>query len=380
MSRLDLVDPYAPQAELLWRALEREARPAYFLTWGWVENWLAMLPHNEAPKLAVIREGGVPTGAFFVGRRLIRRHHVLPSRAAYLNATGVPNRDKLLIEHNGILGRGCSLATLIELMPDDWDELFLPGVERGTFRELEIPDEYRLRVTNAVPSPFVDLAQVRAKKGDYLSLLSSNTRSQIRRAGRRVGECKLEIAASVEDALAIYDELVALHSASWRERGEPGAFADPWFDRFHRRLIQQRFAHGEIQLARLRNGGATLGCLYNLIANGRVLFYQSGLAAIEDPVVKPGLLCHAAAIEHCAAAGHNVYDLLGGSGRYKASLATGSTELVWICVQRARLRFAIEDRVRAWKQAVVRLRKEIQLSVALGGAEWAAQSDWSALT
>ena len=51
-------------------------------------------------------------------------------------------------------------------------------------------------------------------------------------------------------------------------------------------------------------------------------------------------------------AGHKVYDLLGGSARYKASLATGATQLAWLCVQRARLRFAIEDRVRDWRHAV----------------------------
>jgi CelD/BcsL family acetyltransferase involved in cellulose biosynthesis len=368
MPQLELVDPYAARVETLWCDLERSARPAYFLTWGWVENWLAMLPRGEAPGLAVIRDGNEISGAFFLGRRTQVRHRVLPSRGLYVNATGVQSRDELCIEHNGILGRGLSLAKLIELMPDDWDELFLPGVDRAMFSELDLPRGYRVRVGRTSPSPFIDLEQVRAK-GDYLGLLSSNTRSQIRRARRRVGASELEIAASLGDALAIYDELVALHTASWRGRGEPGVFADPWFDRFHRRLIEQRFAHGEIQLARLRSGSQTIGCLYNLVANGRVLFYQSGLATFDDPVIKPGLMCHADAIAHCAAAGHEVYDLLAGSARYKASLATGTKELAWLCVQRARLRFAIEDRVRGWKHAVARFRKEIPVGLLWGAGE-----------
>jgi hypothetical protein len=351
--QLELLDPYAAPArvEEIWRDLERAVRPAYFLTWGWIENWLAMLPRDEAPTLAVIREAGEPAGAFFLGRRRLLRHHVLPSRAAFVNATGVTRRDELCIEHNGVLGRGGSLAGLIELLPEDWDELFLPGVDRDAFRELAVPRGYRIRVTRASPSPFVDLGRVRAA-GDYLDVLSTNTRAQIRRARRRIGPCELDVAASAGEALAIYGELVALHTESWRARGEPGAFADPWFDRFHRRLIEQRFPHGEIQLVRLRSGRATLGCLYNLVASGRVLFYQSGLAPFDDPVVKPGMLCHAAAIAHSADAGHAVYDLLGGHGRYKTSLATGETQLVWLCVQRARLRFAIEDRVRGWKHTV----------------------------
>jgi CelD/BcsL family acetyltransferase involved in cellulose biosynthesis len=363
--QLESIDPYAPRVEAIWRDLERTSRPPYFLTWGWIENWLAMLPRGEAPKLALIRDGGEISSAFFLGRRTLVRHHVLPSRAAYLNATGLPNRDELCIEHNGIVGRGCTLATLLELLPDDWDELFLPGVDREAFRDVHVPRGYRVRIMGTTPSPFVDLDRVRAS-GDYLALVSANTRAQIRRARRRIGTCTLEIAASLDDARAIYDELVALHTTSWRARGQPGVFSDPWFDRFHRRLIEQRFTHGEIQLARFRSGSTTIGCLYNLVANGNVLFYQSGLATFDDPAIKPGMLCHAAAIAHCAAGGHRVYDLLGGSARYKTSLATGVTELAWMCVQRARLRFLIEDLVR---EAAVRIRNKIPVGLLWGGVE-----------
>jgi len=352
MDGLELVDPLSARAEAIWCDLERGAHPPYFLTWGWISNWLAMLPSAEWPALAVLGGADGATGAFFLGRRKLLRHHVVTSRAAFVNATGVPRYDELCVEHNGILGTGCTLARLVELLPDDWDELVLPAVDRAMFQELDVPRGYHVQAGHDVPSPFVDLARVRAA-GDYLSLLSANTRSQIRRASRRVGPCELDVARSLEDALEIYGELVALHGASWRARGEPGAFADPWFERFHRRLIEQRFAHGELQLIRLRSGPTTLGCLYNLVAGGRVLFYQSGLASSPDPVVKPGMLCHAAAIAHCAAAGHATYDFLAGSTRYKASLATGATQLVWLRVQRAHLRFAIEQRVRDWKHAIV---------------------------
>src|SRR5689334_24451286 len=229
---LEILDPCTARAEALWRDLEQVAPPAYFLTWGWIENWLAMLPRGEAPALAAIHEAGEVVGAFFLGRRRLVRHRVLPSRALFLNATGIPGRDELCIEHNGVLGTGISLASLIEVLPDDWDELFLPGVDRDAFRDLDVPRGYRVRVSTT-PSPFVDLARVRAA-GDYLALLSANTRAQIRRAGRRLDACELELAGSVEDALAIFGELVALHTASWRARGEPGVFTDPWFERFHR--------------------------------------------------------------------------------------------------------------------------------------------------
>jgi hypothetical protein len=318
-AQLELIDARDTRVEPIWRALEAVARPTYFLTWGWIENWLASLPVDEIPQLAVITDAGAIAAGCFLGRRRLLRH-------------------------------GWTLASVLALIPRDWDEVFLPAIESGMI-PVDDGGEFRVHVDRDMPAPFVDLARVRAA-GDYVGLLGQSTRSQIRRARRGVGPCSLEVAEDAEQALAIFDELVELHAASWRERGQPGAFADPWFVQFHRRLISRRFAVGEIQLVRLRAGGATIGCLYNLIAYGQVLFYQSGLAPCADPKIKPGYLCHAAAIEHAAAAGHATYDLGGGGSRYKTALSTDAKRLVWVRIQRPLARFAIEDRVRGWKRAL----------------------------
>ena len=350
-----LLDARHPRVEPIWRTLEAAARPSYFLTWGWISTWLSALPAAALPRLAVISQGPTPVAACFLGRRRQLRHGVISSRGLHLNGTGIAGFDELCVEHNGVLcapETACSLRTLTALLPADWDELMLPATDAGTFDPHDVSAAYQVHVDRAVSAPFVDLARVRAT-GDYLKLLGANTRSQIRRARKTVGPCALEVAGSADHAAAIYRELVALHTASWRERGEPGAFADPWFDRFHRRLIAERFAHGEIELLRLRAGGETIGCTYNLIANGRVLFYQSGLARFADAHIKPGYLCQAAAIEHAAASGHAIYDFLGGDARYKASLSTDATRLVWLRVQRRLARFAVEGQVVRWKRAYV---------------------------
>jgi CelD/BcsL family acetyltransferase involved in cellulose biosynthesis len=350
-----LLDARDPRVEPTWRTLEAAARPSYFVTWAWIDAWLAALPPDALPQLAVRSEGGVAVAACFLGRRRWLRHGVVPVHGRFLNTTGTPRFDELCIEHNGVLalpGATWPLGSFVELLPGEWDELVLPAVDAGGVDPLTTAPGYRVRVDREVAAPFVDLAAVRTA-GDYLALLGSNTRAQIRRARRAVGECELEVPGSIDQALEIYGELVALHAASWRARGQAGAFADPWFEQFHRRLIEQRFAHGETELLRLRAGGRTIGCTYNLIANDRVLFYQSGFARFDDPRVKPGYLCHAAAIDHAAARGLAIYDLLGGDARYKACLSTGATRLAWIRVQRRLARFAIEDRWRGWKRAFV---------------------------
>ena len=347
---LDVIDARDPRALALWRDLEARSQPSYFLSPAWVETWLTCLPDDAAPRLAITHDR---SAACWIGRRDVRRHGVFASRAMYVNATGVDRYDEVCIEHNKILGNG---AALVAALPADWDELFLPAVDEASAPYLGALRGYRVRIDRQSVAPFVDLDAVRASETGYLALLGSNTRNQLRRARRIVGNLDFEVARDEATALDIYGELLRLHARTWSSRGQHGAFADPWFERFHRRLITSRITSGEIQLVRVRAGGTTIGCLYNFVYNGRVLFYQSGLAQLDDPHLKPGYLCHAAAVEYNANAGHRIYDLLGGTTRYKHSLATGSQRLLWLRVQRPRLRFAVEDHLRSWKRALAPVR------------------------
>lgn len=347
---LDLIAARDPRALRLWRDLEARSQPSYFLSSAWVETWLSSLPDDAMPHLAVTADR---SAAAWLGRRDVTRHGVVPSRAMYLNATGFDRYDEICIEHNMILGNS---AALVAALPRDWDELFLPAVDDAAVPDLGALRGYRVRIDHESSAPFVDLDAVRASEAGYLALLGSNTRNQLRRTRRMLGDLELDIANDEASALDIYGELLRLHARSWDERGHRGAFGDPWFERFHRRLITTRIASGEIQLVRVRSATTTIGCLYNFVYNGRVLFYQSGFARFDDPHIKPGYLCHAAAVEYNANAGHRVYDLLGGTTRYKQSLATGAQRLLWLRVQRPRLRFAVEDRLRAWKRVLAPVR------------------------
>jgi hypothetical protein len=337
-SLLELVDPYSARAARIYQSLECRS---FFTSWGWVENWLACLPRDRAPRLAVF--DGVAAG--FFARHLDLRRRVIASRALHFNTLGIPRFDDIWVEYNGLVGADLPLATIVDALPAGWDELILPALDPGAFGGVAGADHprYRVRVDRTVPVYFVDLDAVRAR--GFHALVSSQTRSQIRRAERLAAPLSHEVAGDLPTALTIYEELCALHTAQWRAKGKPGAFADPWFDRFHRRLIAQRFAAGEIQMVRVRANGATLGCLYNFVWRDRILQYQSGFATFADARMKPGFVSHARAIEHAATAGLAVYDWLGGEMRYKQSLSTGNGWLVWCRVQRRRVRFALEDRL-----------------------------------
>jgi CelD/BcsL family acetyltransferase involved in cellulose biosynthesis len=371
-----LLDARAPEVEPAWRALQARAAPSYFQSWGWIDTWLDCLDRTEAPRLLLWRDGARPLAAGFLGRRHLVRHRLVPSTALFLNTSGVPAHDELCVEHNELLSdpdaRALALADLVAAIPGEWDELTLPALRLDRFpgRALAEPvPGHRVLIDRESTAPWVDLARVRATDGGYLALLPANTRAQVRRAERGFGPLTIEVAADLDHAREIYAELVELHRARWRERGEPGAFADPWVDRFHRALITRRFPHGELQLVRVRAGARTVGCLYNLVLGDRVAFYQSGLGAFDDPHLKPGYVCHAEAIALNAAAGRATYDFLAGASRYKRSLATDERRLVWARVQRRRVRFAVEEELRAWKHRAGRaLDAARQLAARLGEA------------
>ena len=346
---LDRFDDYA-RIEHVWKNLSAESDCSYFLSWGWVQNWIETLPREIPVKLAVLANGTGPRSAFFLGHANMVKQRVFRSKAYLVNQTGNWDYDRLYIEHNSVLQssrEACSLQQIVDNLPGDWEELYLSALAPSSFlaNDLNIAPPYEVMIANVMPSPFVDLQMVRAKSGGHLALLRSTVRSQIKRAYRLYeaqGPLVCEVASDLPQALEIYAELIELHEAWWQQRKKPGAFHSQYFRAFHRRLIENRFSTGEIQLIRVRCGGVTVGCLYNFVFRGVVYFYQSGLALEEDNRMKPGYLCHVEAVEHCAKAGYLRYDFLAGFEDYKERLSTDQRPVVWARVQKPKIKFKVE--------------------------------------
>jgi CelD/BcsL family acetyltransferase involved in cellulose biosynthesis len=354
--KLELIDTWQRRdiVEAVWKELGAVCPHSYFLSWGFVETWLESLPRETDLRLAVLREGDAAIGAAFLGRARVVRQKLFRSDAWLLNQTGNRMLDQIYIEDNAILADPSARIALCDLLgqlPGGWEELYFSGVDprSATGRMLErVEAPYRLLVANRIPAPYVELAAARQK--DYLALLSANTRSQVRRCYKLYearGPLRREVAADTATALEIFGELVELHSRWWGQRGGQGAFASSYFTGFHRSLIERRFAAGEIQLIRVRCGDETIGCLYNFVWDGTVSFYQSGLRMEDDNRLKPGFICHTEAVRHNAELGHAVYDFMASFDEYKVRMATRQRDLVWVRVQKPRLKFTVEKMMRA---------------------------------
>lgn len=348
--------------ESIWKSLEKDSDVSFFLSWGWIENWIESLPEHVKPELVVFFEEKEPQLAFFLGKANLNRKKIFTSRGWFVNTTGIPSFDRIHIEYNGFLHKNHQDLNLMDLLiklPADWDEFYIPGIDIKSFAKISShPDavsSFRTVVDSNTLSPYVDLEMIRGQGGNYFSLLSANKRQQIKRSYRlaeKTGMVRLEVAHDLDGALDIYNEMVFLHEKVWTERGKEGAFSSDYLFQFHRRLIQNRFNTDEIQLLRIKCGEKTLGCLYNFVYRKNVYFYQSGINYDLDKRLMPGFMIHVEAIRHNVTAGHRTYDFLGGDSDYKMSLATHHNRLIWARLQKPRLKFMIENTLKKVKHFV----------------------------
>jgi CelD/BcsL family acetyltransferase involved in cellulose biosynthesis len=361
-----------PRLSPMWSELAEAAPDAsFFVGHGWVDSWIQTFGAQLRPKILVFRSDDRVVGICLVVFRTKLRGPV-PVRRAYLNSSGEDDEDVTCPEYNHILCRpgyeaavGSALRTW--LAAAGWDEFFANALADDTaLAPLDRCDVVRSEVN----SYFVDTTVFAPTVDGFLSRLSRNTRSQIRRSMRlyqEAGELRVQSAETAAQAEAFLTELATLHQAAWRSRGEQGVFASPRFFNFHKLLIAKVFAAGGIKLLRVRAGETTIAVLYLFARSGKVMFYQSGLQQTLDNRLKPGLVAHALAIAELAAAGHREYDFLAGESQYKKSLSTASRRLVWLVFRR-----------RGLKQAAIDLLKQVRAQVEKWGGKFAI--GWSVLS
>lgn len=316
-----------------WQALESAAQASFFLGWTWTASWLES--YGVRPDLFAVQDGeGRDVALALVGHAMQPR---LLGRCAtlFLNQSGDPAADRPYIEYNGLLtatGREAEAAHAFHgaiARRADWRALRLGGVTPGS----PLLDIACHRLTRADRSPVyqVDLEAVRAADGDYLSLISANTRSQIRRAMKEHGGLPtVEAASTPEQAESWLEEMRSLNQG----RHADNAWDDAAFRRFVAALTDRGRTTGEVELLRFTDASGLVGLLVNFMHRGQAMNYQSAFAVPQSSKDKPGLLCHAAAVAHYAKRGVGLYSLLAGKDRYKQSLATQEEALEWWVAER----------------------------------------------
>lgn len=337
-----------------WLALEQEVQPtSFFLRWAWMGSWLAAL--REAgfalPQLLVIGDEMRDEGLALIGEGHAKR--MLGSvPALWLNEAGDAEADRPFIEYNGLLCAKDKLPLCVHAFceamayDEDWRVLYLSGLGFGAMLT-EVPGVRRRMIRDASPAYYADLKAVRDAGGDYLSLLSANTRGQIKRSLKdEPGELLIETAADAPTITLWLEDMRGMNAG----RHADNAWDSALFLNFARRISLAGLEDGTVELLRVASREAPVGYLLNFVWAGRAMNYQSAFAQPRTAKSKPGLMGHAAAVAHYAARDLSLYSFLAGKDRYKHSLSTGAEELHWWALERLDWRLEAE----AWLRRIFR--------------------------
>jgi hypothetical protein len=337
------------EAESIWIELETRISDAGIAcSWDWTGTWLDHYGEVVPHRFALAESDGVPCGIALITQPEPASLGRLRPPTIALGTTGEPTGSSVFVERNQLLvsseGRPAFAMDLMSELERDrhWQRLRFDGM---TLMDARLLLEGRVRVSwHTEECPVADLRA--SDQDDVLAGLPTSKRQRVRRALRHLGELETQWAQSLAEANSMLDELIDLHTARWQADAKPGAFASPRFTAFHRQLIARLLPTGRAALFRIRREGETIGCLYGLIENGRLLFYQGGLRRFEDNRMRVGIAAHALFMQACRDRGLSEYDFLAPAARYKSDLTTTSEKLVWAELERPGARLLLERAAR----------------------------------
>ena len=301
------LEQLAPEWNALWKA-DEHATP--FQSPEWLVPWWHCFG-AELRSIAILRDDAL------MGLLPFYLHRQPRSGERHLLPLGVGTTDYL----DGIFSprlSGEDVSGALELLyaQDDWDALYVSQLRLGSklleALELSPPGGRRIESQSCSRMPAVLMGELPQK-------IRRNAMYYRNRA-QRAGPLELTIADESNRAEA-FDALLRLHTERWRERGEPGVFADERMIRWHREALPLLERLGVLRLCSLRLNGEIIAVMYALIdPPGRTerteYFYLPGYS-IAHADLRPGTLLIALATEHAAGEGVRAIDMLRGDEEYK---------------------------------------------------------------
>ena len=322
----------------MWRDLECRADGSFFTSWDWIGTWLAESGAN--PLLMIGRRAGEIVALGLLQRRSSKLGP-FSSDSLLLHQAGNQYFDCIAIEFNDFLldktcqdeARNACLNELLRVRRNralPWRKLIWAASPHKLAEVLHTAD-FRFEVFREATSPFVDIGKLRREGRDYLQCLSANTRYHVRRSMRLYeewGPLQLSRAMSVDEGLEWLEDLRRLHEVRWQSKNKKGAFANPFFSHFLKKILRQ-CSNEHWDILKICAGETAIGYLCNFIYGATAMNYQSGLRYGPDGRYKPGYVSHVLAVQHYLNNRADVagYSFLGGNAQYKLSLATSTIQL-----------------------------------------------------
>ena len=344
-----------------WLTLEQHAENQFFLSWKWISCWLEQVINQEKINLVQAEQDGKVVGlGLFVEKKIVR-HVVFKSKQWLLHRTGDSKKDQIWIENNNFL---LAKDNIKNISDEIWKTLFTtqPQVDEfivaiaNTQHEKKICpiNSHYCEINNYQENGYyINLEKIN-NLTDYLSLLSKNTRQQIKRSIKNLdllGTVEFTVFTDNNEQWQQLEQSKKWHINKWQQTNTPSGFCNELFVDFHKRLITTSHASSKTLVTRLKIDQEVVGCLYCLLDADTAYFYLSTLKPIQNNKIKLGLTMHSLLVEWLVTNNKTItrYDFLAGDAQYKKSLAQYNNQYTYKTIQKKSLLFILETRLKALK-------------------------------
>lgn len=317
---LDSEERLEPYLEAWDRLAVERRRP--LATPGWMLSWW----RNAAPEGALLRTVVVEEEGQLVG---IAPYYSEPAgrRDYRLLASGLSQRIEPLAAdgREQELAEGMAAAlkaseprpvlVSLEGAPESspWPDLLKGPLRAAVYR------------TSVQEAPIVTLA---GSFDDWLQTKSSNFRSQMKRARKKVekegGVIRMSGPDDVEADIA---SLLRLHEGRWEGRGESGIIGRGMEAMLHE-AARSLLPSGRFRLSMIDMNGKAISAQLFVAAGGEVCYWNGGFDE-EFAQLKPAMVAIFVAIQDAFERGDDRLDLGGGAQDYKLRFADTTDPLQW---------------------------------------------------
>jgi CelD/BcsL family acetyltransferase involved in cellulose biosynthesis len=302
-----------------WEALhEQSAADGLFASWLWADLWTRQFGADEQLRIVIVRdETGEMAGIAPMSLRTEKMKGVVNvSTLQFIGASAPVEHFDFLIRRGrerdvlqALLGAmtrmHADVIALTNILPDS------PSV--ALLRESALP--FREELGHVAPRLVLpDTMEA------LLQSIPKNRRDRFRFFRRRIDrytpDWTLSQLSTREELLEGYEQLVRLHDAHWKSRGEPGTFATPELTAFYRELALKLFERGWMRMHRLMAGGKVVSVEYAFEFRKRFHVFTNG-TDFDAGVESAGAVLQYCLIERAIAEGMREYDFMWGDEEYK---------------------------------------------------------------
>ena len=303
--------------------LARSSSDALFLTWEWLDTWLAI--HGPLSSLFVICIRG--SGGKLVGLApYYKTNYALLRLFPYTVLRTIGDVDSGAEYQTWIADRDdepvifAEIAAALRELRSEWDLIWMPKLAAWSPTSGSVVAAMRANslAVNCRPIPFSAIS-LPNEFDTFLDRMSANRRQQVRRMARKVLSrpgVDIRKVVTADDLPFALDALFRLHTKRWQAVGHGGVFGPAKKERaFYEQFVPKALDRGWLAMYVLTDRGepkaVQIGYVYNLM----FLQLQEGFDTDYAPHVGNTLRAHV--IEQCINNGLREYDFLGGFSAHK---------------------------------------------------------------